>query len=123
MLFAVLADLVLVVHAAFVAVAVLGGLLVLRWPRLAWLHGPVLLWAVGVELFTWPCPLTPLEQGLRHAAGEAGYAGGFLAHYLWPVLYPSGLTRGHQVALGVGLLAVNIGIYGAGWRRWRKARG
>lgn len=120
MVYTVAADLVLALHAAFVIFAVAGGLLALRWPRMAGLHGPVLLWAAGVELFGWSCPLTPLEQELRRAAGEAGYAVGFLEQYLWPLLYPPGLTRGDQLVLGSGLLALNVAIYGLVWRRCRK---
>ena len=112
MVYALLADAVVVLHFAFVLAAVAGGLLALRWPFLAWAHLPMLLWAAGVELAGWPCPLAPWEQGLRQAAGEAGYTGGFLDQYLWPLLYPPGLTRTHQVLLGVGLLAFNAGIYG-----------
>lgn len=120
MVYAVLADLVVAFHAAFVVAALLGGLLALRWPGAAWVHGPILLWAVGVELFGWPCPLTPLEQDLRRAAGGAGYTGGFLAHYLWPVLYPPGLTRAHQVVLGALLAVFNAGLYALVWRRRRR---
>lgn len=120
MLYAVLADVVVVAHFAFVVAAVGGALLVPRWPGVAWVHVPILLWAGAVELFGWPCPLTPLEVGLRRAAGEAGYAGGFLDQYLWPVLYPSGLTRAHQLILGILLLAGNAVIYGWLWRRYGK---
>ena len=120
MIYAVLADLVVASHAAFVVAAVLGGILGLRWPGLLWIHGPILLWATGVELLGWPCPLTALERDLRAAAGETGYGGGFLAHYLWPLLYPPGLTRAHQMALGGLLLAFNALVYGLVWRRRRK---
>jgi hypothetical protein len=112
-----LADLVLVGHVAFVAFVVLGGLLVLRWRRVAWLHVPCALWGAWVEVAGWVCPLTPLENALRRAAGEAGYAGGFLEHYVAPILYPPGLTRGIQVALGIAVLALNVVVYSAAWRR------
>jgi hypothetical protein len=108
---ALLADLVAALHAGFVVFAVLGGLLVLRWPKAAWAHLPCAAWAALVELFGWGCPLTPLENHFHRLAGEAGYAGGFLAHYLGPLLYPEGLTRGHQVVLGLFVLALNAGIY------------
>jgi hypothetical protein len=108
-----LADAVVVVHAAFVAFVAVGGLLALRWRRLAWLHVPAFLWGAAIELAGWICPLTPLENRLRRAAGEAGYGGGFIEHYLIPILYPAGLTRAHQIALGVAVLAVNATIYGA----------
>lgn len=117
MTLSLLADLVLVGHVAFVAFVVLGGLLVLRWGRVAWLHVPCALWGAWVEIAGWMCPLTPLENALRRAAGQAGYAGGFLEHYVAPVLYPPGLTRGFQVALGVAVLALNVAVYSIVWRR------
>ena len=106
------ADLVLVAHLAFVVFVAVGGLLALRWPRIAWIHVPVAVWGAAVELGGWICPLTPLENRLRAAGGEAGYAGGFIEHYLVPIVYPSGLTRGHQLALGIAVVAVNLVVYG-----------
>ena len=108
-----LADLVVVAHLAFVAFVVLGGLLVLRRPRLAWLHLPAAVWGVMIEFAGWMCPLTPLENAFRARGGEAGYSGGFVEHYLLPVLYPSGLTRGVQLVLGSIVLALNLAVYGA----------
>lgn len=108
-----LADLVVVVHLAFVAFVVFGGLLVLRRPRLAWLHLPAAVWGVMIEFAGWMCPLTPLENALRLRGGEAGYSGGFVEHYLLPVLYPSGLTRGVQLVLGSIVLVLNLAVYGA----------
>lgn len=116
------ADLVLIAHLAFVVFVAGGGLLVLRWLRLAWLHVPVASWGAAVELGGWICPLTPLENRLRAAGGEAGYAGGFIEHYLVPIVYPSGLTRGHQIALGVAVLVVNLAVYGVVLRRCARAR-
>jgi hypothetical protein len=109
--YGVLADLVLVVHLGFVLVVALGGLLVLRWPRLAWIHLPAAAWGALIEFTGGICPLTPLENRLRVLAGEAGYAGGFVEHYVTAVLYPDGLTRGAQVVLGVLVLLVNAVIY------------
>src|SRR5687768_9467999 len=108
-----LADLVVVVHIAFVAFVVFGGLLVLRRPRLAWLHLPAAVWGVMIEFAGWTCPLTPLENALRLRGGEAGYSGGFVEHYLLPVLYPAGLTRGVQLVLGSIVLALNLAVYSA----------
>jgi uncharacterized membrane protein YhhN len=108
---AFLADLVLVAHFAFVLFVVLGGLLVLRWPRLAYVHVPVAIYGALIELVGWICPLTPLENSLRAQAGEAGYQGSFVEHYILPVLYPSALTRGVQVGLGLLVLALNLAIY------------
>jgi hypothetical protein len=116
-----LADLVVVVHAGFVLFVVAGGLLVLRWRRLAWLHLPAAGWGSYIEFANKICPLTPLEQRLRRAAGEAGYSGGFIEHYLEPILYPLGLDRRMQIALGTLALGVNLCIYVWLWRR-RAAR-
>ena len=115
-----LADLLVVLHLTFVAFVVVGGVLVLRRPRLAWIHIPVALWGALIEFAGWICPLTPLEVELRRLGGEAGYTGGFVEHYLLPVLYPTGLTRLHQVVLGCLVLAVNLGAYG--WMVWKRAK-
>lgn len=117
-----LADLVVLLHLGFVVFAVLGGLPALRWPRTAWVHVPATLWAAVVVLFGWVCPLTPLENHFRELAGQEGYAGGFVEHYLLAVLYPEGLTRRVQVVLGVLLLALNAGVYAGVWRRAARAR-
>jgi hypothetical protein len=108
----VAADLVLLLHLAFVAFALLGGLAALRWRRAPWIHLPVLAWSVAIEWIGWTCPLTPLENALRRAAGDAGYAGGFVEHYLLPLLYPGALTPTVRFALGAVLLAVNALVYG-----------
>jgi len=106
-----LADLVLIVHAGFVAFVVLGALLALRWPRIAWVHVPVVLWGAGIEFLGGICPLTPLENHWRRLAGELGYPGGFVEHYLLSTLYPDGLTRQVQLALGALVLLINVVIY------------
>lgn len=112
----VLADAVLLLHGFFVLFVVLGGFLVLRWPRLAWLHMPAALWGAAIEFGGWICPLTPLEVALRRRGGEAGFGGGFIEHYVTAALYPDGLTRAVQVGLGVAVLLVN------GWVYWRVLR-
>ena len=109
----VLADAVVLLHLAFVVFAVAGGLLALRWRWVALLHLPALAWAAFVEFSGRTCPLTPLENALRAAGGEAGYEGGFVEHYLLPVLYPADLTRGLQWALGTGLVVFNLAVYAA----------
>ena len=111
------ADAVLAVHLAFVLFVACGGLLVLRTPRLAWLHLPAVAWAAFVELSGSICPLTPLEVGLRRGAGEAGYGGDFVDHYLVALLYPAGLTRELQMAIGAAVLLVNLFVYFVLWRR------
>lgn len=111
MAYRLLADLLVVLHAAFVAFVVAGGLLVLRWRRLAWLHLPVAVWGALISFTGWVCPLTPWEQRLRRLGGEAGYRGGFIDHYLLPVLYPEGLSRGHQIVLGLLVILVNAAVY------------
>ncbi|MGD8699270.1 MAG: DUF2784 domain-containing protein, partial [Gemmatimonadales bacterium] len=100
MIYRLLADLVVLVHLAFVVFAVAGAVLVLRWRWVLWLHLPAVVWAALIEFAGWICPLTPLENRLRILSGGAGYRGGFIEHYLLPILYPSGLTRGVQVMLG-----------------------
>ena len=117
MIDAILADLVLGFHVAFVLFVVLGGLLVLRRPRVAWVHVPCALWGAWVELADWICPLTPLEISLRQAAGEAGYTGGFIRHYVLSTLYPAELTRGVQIALGIAVVVLNVTLYVWAWRR------
>ena len=112
-----LADLVLVVHLAFVLFVVLGGLLVLRWPKLAWLHLPAAGWGALIEFAGWICPLTPLEQRLRVLAGQSGYQGGFIEHYVTSWLYPAGLTRTVQLVLGVAVIAINLAVYARLLRR------
>ena len=112
MIYRALADLVLVVHLAFLMFVVLGGLLVLRWPRVALLHVPAAIWGILIEYSGSICPLTPLENSLRRAGGEAGYSGGFIEHYIQPAIYPAGLTRGTQIVLGSLALIVNLMAYG-----------
>lgn len=111
MLNALLADAVLVLHGLFIVWAVAGGLAVQRWPRLAWAHLPAVAWAVWIEASGGICPLTPLEIGLRRAAGQAGWQGGFIEQYLTAAIYPQGLTRGLQWLLAGAVLLLNLGLY------------
>ena len=106
------ADFVVLVHLGFILFVVMGGFLALRWRKIALVHLPCVLWGVLIEWFAWMCPLTPLEYRLRRLAGEAGYSGGFIDHYIMPLVYPSGLTRNMQVGLGLLVLAVNLLVYG-----------
>lgn len=112
-----LADVIVLVHIAFVLFVVFGGLLVPRWPRLAWVHVPSAAWGVLIEFTGSGCPLTPLENSFRALGGGAGYADSFVEHYFVPVLYPAMLTHEVQLVLGMFVLGVNAGIY------WRVIRG
>ena len=118
-LFLIAANIVITLHFAFILFAVLGGFLVWRWRKLAWLHIPTLCWAVAIEFWGWTCPLTILENWLREQGGRAGYETGFIEHYLLPLIYPAALTREVQFILGVLVLVINIGIYGWLLRRLR----
>ena len=123
MAYRLLADIITVLHLAFVAFVLLGGFLVLRWRRSVWIHGPAVLWGAVVEWAGWVCPLSPLENWLRLKGDVRGYAGGFVEHYLVPVLYPDALTPGIQVVLGGLVIAVNLLVYGYALRvRRRRAR-
>ncbi len=113
------ADAILFTHFAFVLFAVLGAFLVLRWPRLAWLHIPAVVWAAFVEFSGTICPLTPMEAFLRRQAGEAGYAGGFIDHYVVSLLYPEGLTQETQTILGAVVVVINAAIYIVAFMRRR----
>ena len=117
MLWGLAADGVMLLHLGFVLFVVAGGLLAWRWRWLAWAHLPSALWGVAIELGGWLCPLTPLENALRRRAGEAGYLGDFVDHYLGPVLYPAGLTSSRQVALAVLVLGINALAYAVYFRR------
>jgi hypothetical protein len=117
-----LATLVVLAHFAFILFVMFGGLLALRWRWVPWAHIPCFLWGAGIEVVGGICPLTPLENRLREAAGDSRYAGTFIEHYIMPVMYPAGLTRTVQLVLAVGLVALNVAIYV--WvirRRRRKA--
>jgi Protein of Unknown function (DUF2784) len=117
-----LADLTVALHGAFILFVVAGGFLAWRWRWVAWVHVPCACWGALVELGGWVCPLTPLENALRLRAGEAGYGGGFIEHYIVPTLYPTGLTRAQQVLLGGAVLAVNVLAYGLLIRRGAPSR-
>jgi len=112
MLARVAADTVVALHLAFIIFVVLGALPVLRWKWIAWAHVPAVIWGAAVEFTGAVCPLTPLEQHLRVIAGDQGYSGGFLEHYVVAVIYPAGLTAAMQQAIGVFVMVINAAIYG-----------
>ena len=117
MLISLAADLLVALHLIFILFVVLGGLLVLRWRWLVWLHLPAVAWGALVEFNSWVCPLTPLENHLRELAGEAGYTHSFVEQYIAPIVYPIGLTPHIQIYLGVGVIVINILIYAIVFRR------
>jgi hypothetical protein len=118
-----LADLVMFLHFAFILLVVFGGLLALRWQRFALLHLPAVVWALFLELRPGTmCPLTPLEQSLRLRAGESGYRGGFIEHYLGQIIYPD-MSMQDQYFLGVGLFVLTGLIYWRVYKKWKSLRG
>jgi hypothetical protein len=121
MMYTLLADLVLIVHLAFVVFVLSGGLIVLKWRWIAWLHLPAAAWGAAVEFTGWICPLTPLENWLRVRDGEIGYEQDLVARYLLPILYPEDLTRDLQFLLGTVVVVLNAAVYCRLWHM--RARG
>jgi len=119
MIYVLMADAVVVLHGLFILFVILGGLLVLKWFRLAWVHIPCVVWGVLIEVFNWVCPLTYLENDLRAAGGLRGYSGGYIEHYLLPLIYPQAMTPAIQVGLGLTLLLTNLVVYFLVWRKHR----
>jgi len=111
MLYKLSADLLVLLHLGFIIFVIVGGFLVVKWRWLCLLHLPAAVWGALIELQGWLCPLTPLEQRLRLAAGEQGYAGGFVEHYVLPVIYPQALTRDIQLGLGAFVIVINLAAY------------
>jgi hypothetical protein len=120
--YAAAAALVVAIHLAFVVFATLGGMLAVRWPSVAWIHLPAAAWATFVEFSGQLCPLTPMEQTLRRRAGLEDYTGDFVANYIFPLLYPTGLTHRAQVALGCFVIVTNAIAYAFVWKRRRGRR-
>jgi hypothetical protein len=114
-----LADLLVLMHLCFVLFVVFGGLFAWRWRWVIGLHLPAAVWGALIEFFSWECPLTPLENELRHKAAQTGYEGGFIEHYLLPILYPAGLGREIQILIGLFVVVSNVLIY---WRLLRHSR-
>jgi hypothetical protein len=117
MVFRIVADLLVLIHFAFVLFVAFGGFVVIRWPRLAWIHLPVAIYGAVIEFVGFICPLTPLENRFRRMGGEAGYAGGFVEEYIVGILYPPGLSREISIALGLIVIALNVIAYALVLRR------
>ena len=111
-----LADFVLVIHTLFIVFVVFGGLIVLKWHRIIWIHIPCVIWGALIEFFGWVCPLTYLENYLLELGNANSYEGSFIQHYLIPIVYPSGLTTDIQILLGTGVIVINLFIYYIIWR-------
>ena len=111
MSYLVAADMIFLLHIAFILFVVAGGLLVLKWSRLIWLHIPAAVWGAWIEFNGWICPLTPLENRLRIIGGDSDFTGGFIEKYIAPVIYPLGLTRGFQLTLGAIVIVLNMTFY------------
>lgn len=124
-IFKIAADITMIVHLLFILFVLLGGLLVFRWRWMMLAHLPCVIWVALLEFYGWICPLTPLEQHLRLAGNQQGYSGGFVEHYLFPIIYPSGLTPQIQIIIGSLVIAINVVIYalvGLRYVRGRKDR-
>ncbi len=121
MIHRLLADVIVVLHFAFIVFVVLGALPAYRWPKMVWVHIPCALWGAWIEITGGICPLTPIEVHFRRMGGTEGYAGGFIEHYLVPIIYPSGLTQADQLLLGGLVVAVNLSAYG--FLLWRRRSG
>jgi len=111
MVFKLAANALALIHLAFIVFVILGGLLLLKWPKLMWLHIPAAVWGALIEFGGWYCPLTSMENAMLRRAGESGYSGGFVAHYIFAAIYPAGLTRGLEILIGVVVLVVNVSVY------------
>lgn len=120
--FNILADLIVLLHFLFVCFVILGGLLVLKWKWVLWLHLPAAVWGALIEFTGWICPLTPLENWFRERGGEQGYQADFIGHYVIPLLYPIDLTREIQIFLGLFVVLLNAGIYVLVFYRHKKAQ-
>jgi len=116
-LYRIAADAVILIHFAFIVFALAGGMLVFKWRWMMWLHIPAAIWAAVIIMFGWICPLTPLENMLRQAAGVEAYTSGFIERYLLPAIYPSGLDRGEFIVMGIMVIAINVIVYALLYRK------
>jgi len=116
------ADFLVVLHLGFIAFVLIGGLFVLRWRWVLYLHVPAAVWGTLIEFLGWRCPLTPLEQYFRQLNGLS-YHGGFMNHYILPLVYPAGLTRQMQIFCGISVVVINGVIYGCLIARHMRSKG
>ena len=123
MFYRLAADSLVLFHLTFILFVLLGGLLALKWRPLIWLHLPAAAWGVAVEVFHLPCPLTRWENLLRQLAGQGGYGGGFIEHYILTLIYPAGLTPQIQLGLGALVFTINIAVYAQLIRLGRRTTG
>ena len=117
MLYWLAAHVIVLVHLGFILFVTFGGLLLLRNRKWVWVHLPVVVWGSLVELTGWVCPLTPLENWLRAKGGHEIYREAFIEHYIMPIIYPSGYTRGFQIFLGISVIAINLFLYAWAYHR------
>jgi len=111
MLYQIAADFVVLLHFAFIVFVLAGGLLVFKWRWLIWLHIPAVIWGALIVMVGWICPLTPIENMLRHTAGGEVYSSSFIEHYLIPLIYPSTLNRELFIAMGIFVIVINVAVY------------
>ena len=112
------ADLIVLIHFAFILFVILGGFLVMKWKWFIWLHVPAAVWGALLEFFGWICPLTTLENELRRNNDREAYSSGFIEHYIIPVIYPEELTRDIQIVLGIAVVFLNLFIYMWCFKKW-----
>lgn len=117
------ADLIVIIHFSFILFVILGGLLVIKWKKFIWLHIPAAIWGMLIEFFGWFCPLTTLENQLRQNKNGEAYSSGFIEHYIIPLIYPEGLTREIQIALGIAVVIINLLIYSLVIKKWKRNSG
>lgn len=119
MIYQIIADLIVILHFIFIIFALVGGLLVLKWRRVAWGHLPAVLWAAFIEFTGGVCPLTPLENWLRLKGGNGAYQSEFIENYIMALIYPAALTPQMQMLLGLIVITINLAVYAGVWRRTR----
>ncbi|MFP4514043.1 MAG: DUF2784 domain-containing protein [Acidimicrobiales bacterium] len=106
------ADVVVALHLSFIVFMAVGGFMAWRWRWVPWIHLPLVAWGAAISVLRFRCPLTPLEIHLRELAGQSGYDGGFIDHYIMAIIYPSGLTPTIQLWMAIGLVTLNVVAYG-----------